>query len=447
MKNKIYLIFIFVVGIILRLYPTIVHPLWLDEIYSLYFASNFSYLQILFRLPDCHPGLFYLLLKFFINFSTSTFFLRIIFGIVPQIIGCLIIQSRFKKRLLTTAVLLNPFFIHLAWQIRMYGLVFLISVLIISLITKPNFSIKKIIILIFLGNLVSYSFIVPSLCLILYLGFKRDKKIILIFLLIILEFFIFKGPQYKSWAEAASWISTPSFNNIGSVVLTSIGFTSDMLALSRLSIISSIVFYVLSGYFLFKISKKYPIFFFNVVLPIIVTIFLSILIPFLSQRRFFYIFTPKVSLFLPRFLLPISIIFYVYIFKFFNHYEKFIIGVLILFWIPTFIAINVKSPYANTNIRKANNSNIIYLPPSENLRLNLNYNKNDVRNISAIYDQAELLEKQLLQKPPICNMYSQYFQVVYIEQPIPSLWEYQKQIKSSLNVCADYSNQLKSLDK
>jgi hypothetical protein len=436
-KIKIFLVFIFILGIVLRLYPAIIHPLWLDEVYSLYFASNFSYLKIIFRLPDCHPGLFYFFLKFLLHFSTSTIILRTIVGIIPQIIGCLVIQSRFKKPLLTTAFLLNPLFIHLAWQIRMYSLVFLITVLIISLILKPNFSIKKLVVLIFLGNLISYSFIVPSLCLILYLAFFKNKKIIFISLLVILEFFIFKGPQYKTLAETASWISVPSFSNIGSVILTSLGFASDIFSLSRLSIFSSIIFYLVSGYLFYKISKKYSLFLFNVTLPLIVTIILSVFIPFLSQRYFFYLFTPKVSLFIPRFLLPMSVFFYIYIFNYFQHHHKLIIGVLILFWIPTFYSINYKLPYLNTNVINTKNSNIIFLPPSENLRLHSKFTIDDLNNISRIYNSAEIMEKQLLQKPPICTLYSQYFQVNYLEQPVPSLLNYENQIKSALDICAN----------
>jgi len=432
-KNKIYIYCIFIIGTFLRLYPAIIHPLWLDEIYSLYFASNFSYLQIIFRLPDCHPGLFYLFLKFLLNFSTSTIFLRIILGIIPQIIGCFIIESRYKKPILTTALLLNPFFIHLAWQIRMYSLVFIITILIISLITKPNFSIYKLVILLFLGNLISYSFIIPSLCLILYLSIHLNKKIILLFPLIVLEFFVFKGPQYKALAETASWISTPSFNNIGSVILTTLGFAQDINSQSTISLLSSVIFYISSGYLIYKISKKFSLFLFNFTLSLIVTIILSILIPFLSQHYFFYNFIPKVSLFLPRFLLPMSVIFYIYFFKLYYRYQKLIIIILILFWIPTFNVINLNSPYFDASTRNVNSSNTIFLPPWENLFLPPKYSTNDINHMVYKYNLAENIEKDLLKQQPKCINIDQNLK--YIDQNLPALNQYQEQVKTSLKNC------------
>jgi len=439
MKNKIFIITIFIIGILLRLYPVIKQPLWLDEIYSLYFASNFSVFQILFHLPDCHPGLFYLILKGLIAISLNPIFLRLSIATFPEIIGCLIIQHRFKKPFLTTIFLLNPFFIHYAWQIRMYGLVFLFTIIIFCLITQKKISPKKILITLFIANLISYSFIIPSFCIILYLAFTYQKKWLLIIPLIFIEFIIFKGPQYKTFAETASWITIPSFTNIPSTIITSLGIDYDINSQKYYSIFFSLIFYSFFSTIIFFQSKKHSFFFFAFTLPILLTIFVSIAFPFLSLHRFFYLFIPKLSIFIPRFLIPLSVFFFIYVF---NHLSPFkslsLISIFTLLWINPYIKLNINSYYKSIE-PLTSGLNTLFLPPHENLRLQKKYSLLDIKNISKNYDSAELIGKQLLNTPSNCTLFHHYSKIIYLEQPISSLENYQKQIKSAITECISKS--------
>ena len=435
MKKNKKIILVFLLGIALRLYPAIKQPLWLDEIYSLYYASNFSPASILFRLPDCHPGGFYLILKGLLALSTNSFFLRLVISAIPQLLGCFLIQKRFKKSLLTTLFLLNPFLVHYSWQIRMYGLVFLITIATISLITLKKFSTKKFIIILFIANLISYSFIIPTLCLLLYLAYTYQKKWLLVIPLIFVEFLIFKGPQYKSYAEIASWISPPSFTNTPSVILTSLGFDHDLNSQNYYSIFSSLIFYLIFGIFTLHCSKKHLLFLFTFTIPLLLTIFASLAFPFLSQHYFFYLFVPNLSLFLPRFLIPLSLIFYLYLFKFFP--SPFLLLILLPFWMKTNSAINFTSFYP-PRLPLPNSQNQLILPPWENLRLKPSFSFNDIKKISSTYDTAQNIDKSLFKSPehPDCTILSQYPQVAYIDQNIKSLDLYQKQIKLALKNCS-----------
>lgn len=433
-KNKI-IILIFLLGIALRLYPAIKQPLWLDEIYSLYYASNFSFTSILFHLPDCHPGAFYLILKSLLAVTTNTFLLRLVVSVIPQLFGCFFIQKQFNKPLLTTLFLLNPFFIHYAWQIRMYSLVFLITIALISLINQKTISVKKIIFLIILANLVSYSFIISTFCLLLYLALIHQKKWLLIIPLILLEFFIFKGPQYKSYAELASWISPPSFTNTPGIILTSLGLGHDLNSQSNFPVFFSLIFYFIFSVFILRNSQKHSLFLFTFTIPLLLTVFVSLVFPFLSQRFFFYLFVPNVSLFIPRFLIPFSVIFYIYSYKLFP--SPFLLLILLPFWLKTNSAINL-TPFYSSRLPLSNSQNQLILPPWENLRLKTQFSLNDIKKISSAYDTAQNIDNNLVRSPqhPDCTILSQYSQVTYLDQNIKSLDQYQQKIKFALKNCS-----------
>lgn len=431
MRHKIFIISIFLIGFLLRLYVIFHKPLWLDEVYSLYFASNFSALQIIFRLHESQPGLFYLILKGLINISLNPIFLRLIVATIPEIIGCYLIQKHFKKPILTAIFLLNPFFIYYAWQIRMYSLVFLLTIIIFIQIKKNYISPIKFIILLLIANLISYSFIFPTSCLLLYLAItRRQSKWLLIIPLIIVEFFVFKGPFYKSYAELASWIYPPSFLNIPNTILTSLGLNFDLNSQNNSPVILSIFFYLFFGSFIIHQSKKSSLFFYAYTLPLLVTILVSIAFPFLSQHRFFYLFVPKVSLFISRFLIPFSVVFYIFLYKAFPH--PLLLILLIPFWIKTNSVINFTLPSPlSTSLQQQ-----MLFPPWENLRLQNNFSRTDLKTASKNYNEALKTETQLLQLPPDCTLFRQFPYIKYTIQPIKSLDNYEKQIQNAILICS-----------
>lgn len=437
MKNKLIIILIFLIGIILRLYPAIHQPLWLDEIYSLYFAHNFSPLHIVFQIPDCHPGIFYLILKGLLLITTNTFLLRFILAVIPQIIGCYLIQKHFKKTIITSAFLLNPFFIHYAWQIRMYGLVFLFSTMLIISILSEKINPIKITILMLVGNLISYALIIPTICLTLYLSVKKKKWLILI-PIILIEFFVFKGYQYKLSAETASWISSPSFGNIPMVLLTMLGITTDINNVNSFSPILSFLFFIFFIPFTFFLTKSKKIFFYSFTFPIILTISISILFPFLSQHFFFHTFIPKISLFISRFLLPLSIYFYISLFiSTKRKLQILLLIVLILLWINPYKKLNFYQFYSNTSPKNYPIDSLI-LPPWENLKLNQNFSKADLNQISKNYNSSLLVEQEIINfsANSNCQFLQKYSKIIYIDQYTKTLEKYQKHTKEIIEKCS-----------
>jgi hypothetical protein len=157
-KNKLIILGLFLIGLALRLYSAIVQPLWLDEIYSLYFANSYQPLNLIFHLPDTHPGFYYLLIKIILPLSTNTLLLRTITSIIPSLIGIYLLYRRLPSLSLLFFVLLNPFLIHQSWQLRSYGFTIMFSCLLISLfINYPqNFNFKKFILYSFLSTLFSF---------------------------------------------------------------------------------------------------------------------------------------------------------------------------------------------------------------------------------------------------------------------------------------------------
>lgn len=444
MKNKIIIILIFLIGITLIIIPALKQPLWLDEVYSLYFANSFSPNNILFNLPETHPGGYYLLIKFLLNFTTSTFILRLISSVIPQLIGCYLIYKHTHNRFLTALLLLNPFFIHYGWQMRMYGITFLLSAILYIIYSKKHnheffiFSLFTII-----STLFSFSLIIPISILCLYqIIYKHQKKYFIPLIIIPLEFFALKGiTTYKNYAELASWISPPTFSNIPNLLYTLLGFNLDINNLQKFSIIDSVLFYTISIPVIYIFTKnilKLKLFF---TIPLIITIIVSIIFPIISQRFFFYHFIPKLSLFVPRFLIPISLFFFISIYtKLSKRHSKILLFLLIILWINPYIKLNYNYNHIYSSVKPISQvDNSIFLPPWENLRLTDKYSLIDIKNISQAHDSALVLEKNLFQSDPNCDLYHHFYQVKYIEQSIPSLSNYQNIIKQNLNYCSTIS--------
>jgi hypothetical protein len=400
MKNKTIILIIFLVGLILRIYPALKQPLWLDEIYSLYFAHSFSIKNLLVNLPETHPGGFYILLKFFLRFTTNIFFLRITLSVLPELIGCWLIYKIHPKIIPITLFLLNPFFIHYSWQLRMYGVTFLLTVLLyrVFFIKHPKFNFQTIS-LIFISLFVSLDLIIPILCLSLYALVKSNQKRWLsLFLLVPLTFLLQKGLfTYKSYTELASWISPPTFTNIPSVLLTSFGFHTDINNLDSFPIATSLIFYLVFSFFTYKYAKKSASFFYGFFLPLLTTITISFLFPILSQRFFFYHFIPKVSLMLPRFMLPLSIFFFIELNQHLTRKTTvlLILPIIVFFWINPNIKLNYET-YYNSSRPLPHQENALILPPWENLRLNPSFTSKDLDTISNNYNFSLTIEKYIV---------------------------------------------------
>lgn len=349
MKNKKYLSLllpILAIGFAVRAFLAHMEPIWLDEQYSLLFATQFSSSELISGFSkDVHPGLYYLILKISLNFSTNIFFLRLITGVIPQIAGIFILAQALKNNkdnlhslLLTTIIITNPFFIHLSWQLRSYGFIFL-------LVSASYFLIKKLekkystrntfflITLILIGNMTHYGMYlfgffvgIYFLCLKSNTSFKKKFFLSTTLASIFIFQFLIQNNfhsinQYKSVFNDIQWIEKPSIQNIQHVYMSALGFKTDnqIYVLKNISYLEIFIRYVLIILFIYFVKRnlkkektKIIIFIF---LPFLSILSISLLFPFLSERIFFNKFIPNISIFIPRMHLPFVILLWVFLSK------------------------------------------------------------------------------------------------------------------------------------
>lgn len=368
------LIFICIVlGSYLRVQSALVAELWLDEQYSLFYAHFFSASQLLFGFSrDIHPGLYYYLLSQVLSYTQNTFWLRFISSTLPQIVAYLLLVVANRKKspvfLLsaTVFVTLNPFFINYAWQLREYSLAFLVSVAVYLVYSRWRTDSTKrwsflLLLSLLASHFVSYSFYFISFFLVpqLLSDILKQKKgkrgvfpnvvflkhFIASTLLLTTQFFLqttsrsFNVQQYQSQFDQISWIEKPNHWNIPSVYLTTLGLDTDYHAQNNTLKYSTLFFYffiLLITYIVLKsmIKRKKLSISYHLALPhlsvsifpIALMLFISLLLPFLSNRFFFYQFIPNISLFLPRAHLPFVIIgglvFIHFLLNWFPNYSK-----------------------------------------------------------------------------------------------------------------------------
>jgi hypothetical protein len=316
------------------------------------------------------------------------------------------------------------------------------AVMLINLFKNPSaINQKKLLILSLISTLFSFSLIIPIFCLYLYLYFREKKITVLLpFALIPLEFFIVKGFfTYKKYAEYAAWINSPTLTNIPNTLLTTLGFDTNINNLNSTTILLALLFLVLFIPFLYLLSKKSKLFLYSFTLPLFITIFISVAFPFLSQRFFFYHFIPKISLFIPRFLLPLSLYFYLFFSSLIHHkYKTPILIIFLLFWFIPNSKLNLHPFYTNTSPLSYSSDTLI-MPPWENLRLNYNFSKQDLDKISKDFDNAQTVENDLRQNPqsPDCASLKKYQKIVYITDPsIKSITDYHLKNQQLLKQCS-----------
>lgn len=329
-------------GLFVRVVLAAHYPLWLDERFSLLFSWNRTPLELLIQNKDVHPGLSYVFLKGLLVFTRDLFALRLLLSVLPQLIGslCVVWWAR-RKQWSAVAVLflafvlfLDPFFVFTGIHLRMYGLVCLAASL--TYIALKRFQQNKstqhllaVFALLLVGNAISYAFFFVTLGVVGWLtvsGLKekalrywRFWPAIALSLLSITEFFLLAGLSVKRQFEEASWIPTPSFSNTPSLFFTLLGFDTNYFLSSVAVSAGTAVFYLGVVFGLVWVAQKRK----NaklgssfldlgilVVLPVASIFVISLVMPFLSQRFFFYQFLPKLSLFLPRLFTPLLVLFF-----------------------------------------------------------------------------------------------------------------------------------------
>jgi hypothetical protein len=382
---KLLLFLTIILGIFVRLIPLFTQPIWLDEQYSLYFATQYKFKELLlFFSQETHPGTYYLLLKNSLFASKNLFFLRFLTSSVWQLaaIVILIIQAnlfKLKKSyifLVLCFLLFNPFFVLLSWQLRMYSLAFFFTVT-----SFTSFELWKrkrerkylflLIINLLIGNMTTYSMFFLSFSFGLLITWVYSKlttknkllSSLLIIFILATQFILLSGLKHKTQFAEANWISSP-FQGVSTLYLTTLGFSDDISNQKNSSLTQNLFLTVIvfSFFYLYKktqIKKKYNLLIkeidYLVIFPIIIILVLSILLPILSHRLFFHKFIPDLSLFLPRTHLPAIILFFIYLAKLLSENikkinTKFIIlgGLtLLISWTYVNYNINYKNHYSS----------------------------------------------------------------------------------------------------
>lgn len=124
------------VGVILRLGRLTWQPLWADEGYSVYFATESVPRLLWLTAHDIHPPLYYLLLQGWLALWTTSapLLLRlasVLLALPALLVGAALAQALFQRRhpqlLFLLLLLLNPLYLYYSQEVRMYGLALTLS--------------------------------------------------------------------------------------------------------------------------------------------------------------------------------------------------------------------------------------------------------------------------------------------------------------------------------
>ena len=124
-------------GLMLRIGFLSWQPLWADEGYSVYFATESVARLLWLTAHDIHPPLYYLLLHSWTGWSTAPNALRLFSALVAApalFIGVALARTLFdgqrRPQILFLLLLLgNPFYLYYSQEIRMYGLALSLSLM------------------------------------------------------------------------------------------------------------------------------------------------------------------------------------------------------------------------------------------------------------------------------------------------------------------------------
>lgn len=379
-KEKILIFLIIFSGALLKLYTIKTEPLWLDEKYSLLFASNFSFKELtIFFNQDVHPGGYYFLLKFLAIFSKNIYFLRFFSSLIFQILATVILGKHFlkKKNFLATFFVsiflsFHPLMVRQAWQLRMYSLLtFLASLSSIYFDRYNKEKSKKNILILFalsvLGIYIDYSYLLLSFIIFSFIAYenKNLKQFLLYNFSFFFEFLLISSYQEASYFDDLSWIPTSSWGNLADFYL-------EIMGLYYLPTISFIL--LLLGFIIFfkKLKhKKELLFIFS---PFLISSLYSILSKQLSNMPIIGHFLPGNSFLIARAHIAYLVFFLITITQILNKkYFKILIIIVFFLWIPTNLN-NLKPIYSLEKIIK------------------IEFIKNEKRNNSLFFPESLFVE-------------------------------------------------------
>lgn len=499
-NKKYYLLvgLIIFLGFFFRMLVIHSQPLCLDEKYSIFYATQFDYLALIKNFSvDAHPGFYYFFLKSLLEFTHNSTVLRTLSSALPQMVGIALIgwfylkRNKYREALVLSLIFtFNPFFNHLSFQLRSYSLIFLITIIIHLSIclwqeTKKSKFLFAVFFLLILANLTHYVMYIFSFFILIFLSLNLKisnlkKYLFIIFtnLLMVAQFLFFNGfssySQYKEQFQEAGWIALPSFFSIPKVYLTSLGMDVDVMnVLYGNILLPSLFFYSIVLAVLIILFKKKPKITFDLfskkimilsIIPLLTILFLSYFLTFLSHRFFMNQFIPRISLFIPRILLPFVIFLWIFavekLFFYWNVFKHkikvFIVFIflltLIFYWGFLNYDLNVKNFCSN------NEQNSVLQILQKNQALNNQFNLwphwmwieaielNNLENTSIISDQKikdEKFEQLFIDQSYSLNCKELHNMSIYFYTgSVTSQEKLQSEIMDLLNKCCTQQDEI-----
>ena len=360
----------------LKLYTIKTQPLWLDEKYSLLFASNFSFKELtLFFNKDVHPGGYYFLLKILAVFSKNIYFLRIFSSLLFQILASIILTRFFiRKKSFSIAIFVaiflsfHPLIVKQSWQLRMYSLlIFLASLSSIYFDKYNKEKSKKNILILFalsiLGIYVDYSYLLLSFVIFSFIAYenKNLKQCFLYNLFFFFEFLLVSSYHEASYFDDLSWIATSSWKNLADFYLEIMGLNYFP---------AFILILLLFAFFIYlkKTKKKKEIFL--IISPFLISSLYSIFSKQLPNTPLIGHFLPSNSFLIARAHIPYLVFFLISLSQILNKKDFKILTIILFFlWIPTNLN-NLRPIYSLDKIskiefiRNEKKSNNLFFPES-----------------------------------------------------------------------------------
>ena len=336
-KFNLLVYFFALTSFLLFLWAIFKQPLWGDELYTIYFAKTTSSVDLLTNFIDSDTGVFYIYVKLLLIKFNNPVALRFFASLLPFFLAGLILffsKNLRNKRVIIPLILffsfLNPFIVHVSWQLRTYGLVLffcsLAYVLFSMWVNKRDFFLLLVLGVVlaaggaFHQSLLIFAFFLWFYIIFHFLNTSFVKRLILIFFIGVTIFTELKllasvnlAEQYKS----GNWIAIPNFRNIPDVLATSWGLAVDVHANNNKFTFYDFVFYLLvlcalvMIFFFFKKlvkNKRFVEIIYLVFLPYVSIIVTSYVLPRLSAFENLGSIIPNTSIFLPRVFLPFTLI-------------------------------------------------------------------------------------------------------------------------------------------
>ena len=301
-KNKLYLYFIILTAVIVRLYNITYQSIWIDEAFSIHHAEKSIWYVL--SLNDSTPPLYYTILHLWIflwgDSSLSVRILSAIFGVLSVYVIYLLASFMFNKRIgIYSSIItsLSPLHVYYSQEARAYSLLFLMSILSMYFYSRfiKDLKISSIIFYIISSVLLLYShaygiFIIIAQNIHYFLTnsftLSRKKRAWILTQVGILIFYLpwllklqFLPRDFNSWIPAPNFIEFIGlvYRIPSGQVLSSFGF------------VLMLIFTILIIRFRLHHQKN--------LLLLLLWIFVPVLIPFIFSLVFLHIFIHKYVLF------------------------------------------------------------------------------------------------------------------------------------------------------